>query len=1545
MDTAASKALMKWLAKNVRGAKHIYVVGGAVRNFKIDRPVKDIDMVVDSLSLGKDAAWVAGHIANKIPAMTRVEGPDNLRVTKVHIKGPWVVEGHDLNGETLDIVDARKEVYERDPETGEYVGHKPLEVVPTTLEEDVTRREFTFNTLMWRLSELAEGPDKAEIIDLTGCGIRDLENRDMRCPTDADEVFAIDPTRVIRIIKFAFKYGFKLPPDVKAAAKRQAKGLKRIPDKTFSVIRDIALESPHYKKALNVMADLGVTEVLAEMMEDNKSFRAAMTNFAEKKGIAYLFDLMDKGIPVGASMKFLSGGQQQRLREITAPMDRDEALEFLSVLKNPGRAYDKKFIPSLAMSHGYKGKEMAKFMPGVIAIGREVLLEDPDLASNPGKLMKQVKERVDRSKSASRLAKTFTINKGQPVWYGKYKNQRGIVKDFGVSDKGDPTITLEQLPAPSSNKPSRKSPKTMSLFKIRPRVEDEHDNPTEKSASVPKKYEHIDFKPPQGVADAAAKGLELRQKASPSNRGGLTTEEASKEGIGSGVQRAVNLKNRNNVTPKVIKQMRGFLSRSEKSSEISEDNKGTPWNDKGYVAWLLWGGDPAKAWVNKIIKQMEAADEKDKQSKQAAIVSRRYTIKRAFQGDRVFRSPKPFRGFRNVSQTSKITTWNKPQGLWYSCGNDWEDWCSDNAQGGSFGKAHLEGTPYRYNIDIDRSRMAFIHSKQDFYDFVRYFGVGEDNQYINWAAVAKEFDGIEICPYFQEFRYEFSWYQGWDVAGGCVWGSGAVKSIFPAEVYCSIKTASDNEPTNPKLWEKVQALAKGEQASMTHGGKTINGPNDGRGFTVFPSAYANGWASKTYKDLGGGWKKKGAASEDCDAMVSTAWVSPQGKMVFLRGQSHEDFAEKWALRNEPELHSRITEYAQTARPHASIWHRVLLDRGWLQLQGMSSIVVPPRPSRKQLQNVADFFANCIADGTSNPDRITLHIMGLDPALRGKVIQPGEDRYPFDVQERVSLADFIEREASGPVIEDMYESMMERPRRASLTEAWGPTLREAKPECSPFTHSYAWVNPDGRLFKVSDHRDWANKYTNKLYETHDWEREEWDYEGARQDASPELKRLLEWGGSGSIGWLISEGWVKIVNAYAFSSLPWKDLTQKARKQVLETVVRCAVENRVDPENQSMIIEQHSPDSMYKLYEDSMLDAAYWRRWNSSREHLPGADKVYEPSVAEFVSRWGGRRYEEALFEGLFSKIARGKAKKDVGHGGLDEWFSGHGGAKGKGEDATWGDWVSISPVTKTLPSGKKVEKGDIVGECGISDDPDWKDITKGGEDPLKCMPRQKAHDMPKKERAEKAEAKQKAEKADSSRGKKPTNTPTFDKKKASSITRLFRSPKLFGGFRSVSGQKVGFKPNGLWYSCGSAWDDWCRYEMPERAKAPFLYQLEVNLPRIITIRNESDFKDFESKYKVPHVTGMGVIDWKAVARDYDGIEVCPYQKQRRMSSDWYYPWDVASGCIWGPGAFKSAELVEVCGVRKQTEKESRFQRIQMKREAAAKLRSSRRGESD
>lgn len=130
------------------------------------------------------------------------------------------------------------------------------------------------------------------------------------------------------------------------------------------------------------------------------------------------------------------------------------------------------------------------------------------------------------------------------------------------------------------------------------------------------KYDHIDFKPPEAVANAAKKGLEYRKKQG-ADKAGLTPEEASKEGIGSGVQRATNLKNRDTISPDVIRQMVGFFSRHKKNKSIKPEFKDEPWKDKGYVSWCLWGGDPGEAWANKVKKQMEAADKKT--LKKAAI--------------------------------------------------------------------------------------------------------------------------------------------------------------------------------------------------------------------------------------------------------------------------------------------------------------------------------------------------------------------------------------------------------------------------------------------------------------------------------------------------------------------------------------------------------------------------------------------------------------------------------------------------------------------------------------------------------------------------------------------------------------------------------------------------------------------------------------------------------------------------------------------------------------------------------------------------------------
>ncbi len=87
------------------------------------------------------------------------------------------------------------------------------------------------------------------------------------------------------------------------------------------------------------------------------------------------------------------------------------------------------------------------------------------------------------------------------------------------------------------------------------------------------------------------------------------------------------------------------------------------------------------------------------------------------------------------------------------------------------------------------------------------------------------------------------------------------------------KIEEKNSPTDKDLWEKALKLAKGTK----HGGSSyvivdgerFDAPNDGKGFVEYPSAYANSFAAKIYKQWGGGWKK---IDEDLRDWHKEKWV-------------------------------------------------------------------------------------------------------------------------------------------------------------------------------------------------------------------------------------------------------------------------------------------------------------------------------------------------------------------------------------------------------------------------------------------------------------------------------------------------------------------------------------------------------------------------------------------------------------------------------------------------------------------------------------------------
>ena len=85
-------------------------------------------------------------------------------------------------------------------------------------------------------------------------------------------------------------------------------------------------------------------------------------------------------------------------------------------------------------------------------------------------------------------------------------------------------------------------------------------------------------------------------------------EEHGREEVDAGMRvgwaRAHQLSKGEKLSVDTIKRMASF-NRHRKNSKIASDVKDTPWKDRGYVAWLLWGGDEGVDWAIKKSKQID----------------------------------------------------------------------------------------------------------------------------------------------------------------------------------------------------------------------------------------------------------------------------------------------------------------------------------------------------------------------------------------------------------------------------------------------------------------------------------------------------------------------------------------------------------------------------------------------------------------------------------------------------------------------------------------------------------------------------------------------------------------------------------------------------------------------------------------------------------------------------------------------------------------------------------------------------------------------------
>lgn len=187
------------LNKFIQADYQIYVVGGAVRDLIMNRPVKDWDFTTDAKPDEILKIFPEGFYDNKFGTV-----------------------GVPLNSGVAEITTMRKE--------GNYRDHRhPAEVGWTNkIEEDLARRDFTVNSIAIGADTPTHRPiDPSTIVDPFN-GEEDIRKKLIRAVGDPNKRFQEDALRLMRAIRIASELEFDIEKETLKAIQQNAMLIKKV---------------------------------------------------------------------------------------------------------------------------------------------------------------------------------------------------------------------------------------------------------------------------------------------------------------------------------------------------------------------------------------------------------------------------------------------------------------------------------------------------------------------------------------------------------------------------------------------------------------------------------------------------------------------------------------------------------------------------------------------------------------------------------------------------------------------------------------------------------------------------------------------------------------------------------------------------------------------------------------------------------------------------------------------------------------------------------------------------------------------------------------------------------------------------------------------------------------------------------------------------------------------------------------------------------------------------------------------------------------------
>ena len=229
------------IIKDTPWYQHIYIVGGSVRDFYMGNDIKDIDLVIDLPHGGVDFAnWCKDQGYTKTVVIYETYGTAMFMFKQ-------------FPGEEIECVMTRGEKYE-DKES-----RNPVTVF-ADINEDAIRRDLTINALYYNVST-------GEILDLVG-GQGDIKNHIIRTTNkNPDIVFDDDPLRILRVIRFATRYGWEIEKKTYESMKKYSKRLKIITKERIQAEFNKILMSENAVMGINMLHDIGAMTFIVPEFE------------------------------------------------------------------------------------------------------------------------------------------------------------------------------------------------------------------------------------------------------------------------------------------------------------------------------------------------------------------------------------------------------------------------------------------------------------------------------------------------------------------------------------------------------------------------------------------------------------------------------------------------------------------------------------------------------------------------------------------------------------------------------------------------------------------------------------------------------------------------------------------------------------------------------------------------------------------------------------------------------------------------------------------------------------------------------------------------------------------------------------------------------------------------------------------------------------------------------------------------------------------------------------------------------------------------------